>query len=57
VIGLETAVPLVVIAAVSAGTGLLASALFLKSELGESLRPPGASYYLIVLGGLIISPA
>jgi hypothetical protein len=40
---------------VSAGTGLLASDLFLKSELGETLRPPGTGYYLIVLAGLIIS--
>ncbi len=55
VVALETAVPLLVIATVSAGTGLLAAQLFLKSELGETLRPPGAGYYLIVLAGLIIS--
>jgi hypothetical protein len=55
VVALETTVPLVVIAAVSAGTGLLASELFLKSELGETLRPPGFGYYLIVLAGLVIS--
>jgi hypothetical protein len=55
VVALETAVPLVVIAAVSAGTGLLASELFLKSELGETLRPPGTGYYLTVLAGLVIS--
>jgi hypothetical protein len=55
VVALETAVPLVVIAAVPAGTGLLAAELFLKSELGESLRPPGAGYYLVVLAGLVIS--
>jgi hypothetical protein len=28
---------------------------FLRSELGETLRPPGPGYYLIVLGGLVIS--
>jgi hypothetical protein len=55
VVALETAVPLLLIAAVSAGTGLLASELFLKSELGETLRPPGTGYYLIVLAGLIVS--
>lgn len=55
VVALETAVPLLVIAAVSAGTGLLAAELFLKSELGESLRPPGAGYYLVVFAGLVIS--
>jgi hypothetical protein len=55
VVALETAVPLLLIAAVSAGPGLLASELFLKSELGETLRPPGTGYYLIVLAGLIVS--
>ena len=55
VVALETTVPLVVIAAVSAGTGLLAAELFLKSELGETLRPPEAGYYVVVLAGLVIS--
>ena len=55
VVTLETAVPLLVIAAVSAGTGLLAAQLFLRSELGETLRPPGTGYYLIVSAGLVIS--
>jgi hypothetical protein len=55
VIALESVVPLVVIAVISAGTGLLASDLFLRSELGESLRPPGLGYYLIVLAGLAAS--
>jgi hypothetical protein len=50
-------VPLVAVAAVSAGTGFLASALFLHSELDESLRPPGVGYYLIVLAGLLASLA
>ena len=53
VVALESAVPLVVVAAISAGTGFLASALFLRSELGESLRPPGGAYYIIVLAGLL----
>jgi hypothetical protein len=55
VVALESAVPLVAVAVASAGTGFLASALFLRSELGESLRPPGGGYYLIVLGGLVAS--
>jgi hypothetical protein len=55
VVALETAVPLLVIAAISAGTGLVAAGLFLKSQLGESLRPPGAGYYLVVFAGLVIS--
>jgi hypothetical protein len=55
VVALENAVPLLVIAVVSAGTGLLAAGLFLRSELGESLRSPGSGYYLIVLAGLVVS--
>ena len=51
VVALETALPLAVSAVVAAGTGFLASALFLRSELGESLQPPGGGYYLIVLAG------
>ena len=55
VVALETAAPLLVIAAVSAGAGLLASELFLKSELGESLRAPGVGYYLVVFAGIVVS--
>ena len=57
VVALETALPLAVSAVVAAGTGFLASALFLRSELGESLQPPGGGYYLIVLAGLAASLA
>jgi hypothetical protein len=57
VVALESAVPLVAIATLSAGAGFLASALFLRSELGESLRPPGGGYYLIVGIGLLASLA
>ncbi len=39
----------------SAGAGLLASDLFLRSELSESPRPPGVAYYAIVLAGLAAS--
>jgi hypothetical protein len=53
VIVFETAAPLIIIAIGSALLGMVASDLFLKSQLGLSLRPPSASYYLIVLGGLI----
>jgi hypothetical protein len=55
VVALESAVPLVVIALFSAGAGFLASGLFLRSELSESLRPPGIAYYAIVLTGLAAS--
>jgi hypothetical protein len=55
VVALESAVPLVVIALLSAGAGFLASGLFLSSELSETLRPPGPDYYVIVLAGLAAS--
>jgi hypothetical protein len=55
VVALESAVPLVIIAVLSAGAGFLASGLFLQSELSESLRPPGPAYYVIVLAGLAAS--
>jgi len=57
VVALETAAPLVIIAVASAVVGLVASDMFLKSQLGLTLRPPGISYFLIGLGGLIGSLA
>jgi hypothetical protein len=57
VVALETAAPLIVIALASAVIGLVASDLFLRSQLGLTLRPPGVTYYLIVLGGLVGSLA
>lgn len=55
VVTLESAVPLVVAAVVSAGTGLLAADLFLQAQFGVSLRSPGTTYCLSVVGGLVIS--
>ncbi len=55
VVALETAAPLVVIAALSAGVGLLGADLFLRSQLGETLRAPGILYYFTVLGGLAVA--
>jgi hypothetical protein len=55
VVALESAVPLVVIAVISAGTGLLGAALFLRSQFDVSFQPPGMQYYLIVLTGLVAS--
>jgi hypothetical protein len=53
VIALETAAPLIIIALASAVIGLVASDLFLRSQLGLTLRLPGVAYYVIVLGGLV----
>lgn len=55
VVALEAAVPLVAVALVSIGTGLIAADLYLRSEISISLRPPGVAYYLVVLAGLIAS--
>jgi hypothetical protein len=57
VVALEAAVPLLVIAVPSIGMGFLAAGLFLRSQLGESLRPPGIEYYVIVVAGLAASLA
>ena len=53
VVALETAVPLLIIAVLSAGMGFLAADLFLRSQLAESLRAPGVQYYAVVAAGLI----
>jgi hypothetical protein len=55
VVGLESALPLLVVAVLSIGVGFLASELFLKAQLGYALRPPGAEYYIIVVAGLAAS--
>lgn len=55
VVALESAVPLVIISAISIGVGFLATKLFLRSQLGEPLVSPGAGYYGIVVLGLVAS--
>lgn len=55
VITLEAAAPLLIAAAVSAGTGLLAAQLFLRAQLDETLQAPGAEYYGVVVAGLVAS--
>ena len=54
-VALESAVPLLTVAVASAGIGLLAAQLFLESQLGYSLQPPGAGYYGLVLAGLAVA--
>ena len=57
VVLLESAVPLLIVAAVAIGVGFLAAALFLRAQLDYGLAPPGVAYYAIVGGGLIASLA
>lgn len=52
VVALETAAPLVVISLSAALLGLLTAELFLRAQLGLTLRAPGLAYALIVAGGL-----
>ena len=54
---LETAVPLLSAAALAVGTGLLAASLFVRSQLGYALHPPGAGFWITVLVGLAASLA
>ncbi len=55
VVALEAALPLLVVAAAAASTGLLAAHLFLRSQLSESLAPPNAGYYLAVGFGILFA--
>lgn len=55
VVALESAAPLLASAVVAIGTGLLASALFLRSQMHYSLVPLGAEYYVIVTVGIAAS--
>ena len=57
VVGLETGLPLLAGAVVSVGIGFLAANLFLRAQLDQTLRPPGAGYYGIVAAGLVVSLA
>ncbi|MGH8996403.1 MAG: FtsX-like permease family protein [Acidimicrobiales bacterium] len=52
VVATETAVPLTAIALGSAVIGLGVAELFLRAQLGLTLRAPGAGYLGLVLGGL-----
>jgi hypothetical protein len=55
IVTLESGVPLVLAALVAVGAGLLAADLFLRAQMQYTLRPPGLSYYIIVLVGVAAS--
>jgi hypothetical protein len=55
VVALESAVPLLAVAAVAIGAGFLSAHLFLTAQMGYALRAPGPGYYLIVVAGLLAS--
>ena len=55
VVGLEAALPLLVVSVLAIGMGFLAAGLFLTSQLNEALRPPSAQFYGLVIAGLAAS--
>ena len=57
VVALESALPLLMVAAVSIAVGLLAAALYLHSQVGLAFSLPGFSYWTTVIGGLAVSMA
>lgn len=52
VVALESAVPMLVVAVVAIGMGLLAAQLFLKAQMNYTLVAPGVQFYAIVVAGL-----
>jgi predicted lysophospholipase L1 biosynthesis ABC-type transport system permease subunit len=57
VVALESAVPLLLVAAVSIVVGLASAALYLHSQVGIAFRTPGIAYWATVFGGLAASLA
>ncbi|MEB8339091.1 FtsX-like permease family protein [Streptomyces endophyticus] len=57
VVLLESAAPLLIVAALAIGMGFLTAQLFLQAQYGYSIRPPGAGYYGLTLAGIVVSLA
>lgn len=57
VVAFESAVPLLVVAVISACLGIVVAELFARSQLGINLVPPGPAYYGYIIGGLLLSLA
>ena len=55
VVALEGAVPLLAVAAVAIGTGFAAAAEYASVAQDQAMVPPGAAYYLITAGGILVS--
>jgi hypothetical protein len=55
VVALESAVPLLSVAAVAIGTGFAASAEYASVAQHYPMMAPGAAYYLITAGGILVS--
>ena len=57
VVALESALPLLLVAAVSIVVGLVSAALYLHSQVGIAFSIPGIAYWATVVGGLAASLA
>jgi FtsX-like permease family protein len=55
VVALESAVPLLAVAAVAIGTGFGAAGIYASLEMQDPMVAPGAAYYLITAGGILAS--
>jgi hypothetical protein len=55
VVALEGAVPLLAVAAVAIGTGFGGAAMFASEAQQHPMVAPGAAYYLITAGGILVS--
>jgi hypothetical protein len=55
VITLESAVPLLAVAAIAIGTGFGASAMYSTMEMKLSLVSPGAAYYVLSSAGIVLA--
>jgi len=55
VVALESAVPLLAVAAVAIGTGFAAAAEYASVAQHHSVVAPGVAYYLITAGGILVS--
>jgi hypothetical protein len=54
VVALESAVPLLAVAAVAIGTGFGAAAMYASLQQGRSMVAPGPEYYLLTGGGILV---
>ena len=57
VVALESALPLLLVAAVSIVVGLVSAALYLRSQVGIAFSIPGITYWATVAAGLVASLA
>jgi hypothetical protein len=55
VVALEGAVPLLSVAAVAIGTGFAGAAMFAQEAQQHPMVAPGAAYYLLTAGGVLVS--